>query len=226
VAQQSKCPKCGVERLDRPQNEIELAGKKIQLFLGYADKSVLKALNFHDKVAFLEKRAKLVFLDSLEEIFYLVGENALAKFHFLNATTIICCAIEGLGHYWTGSDESGRSFKEFIKEFMDPEFQKTLTVDGKQCTYSEILWEDFRNGLAHGFYIKRGGIERGEFFFKFDDKIGLQINIDRLFLEFKKAFGDFFDRLQLSDERSALGQNFIKRFEDFLEKYDVNYQVP
>ena len=81
--QQSKCPNCGVKRMDPPQNTIGLGGKKLSLFLGYVDKSVLKNLNFNDKVIYLRERAKLVFLDSLEEVFYLESEKALAKFHLL-----------------------------------------------------------------------------------------------------------------------------------------------
>jgi len=226
VGQQTKCPKCGMKRMEPPQNEIELGGKKISLFFDYNDKSVLKALNFNDKVTFLQERAKLVFLDSLEELFYLEREKALTKFHLLNATTIICCAIEGLGHYLTGTDEAGASFKEFIKEFMDPEFQKTLTVNGKPFSYSDIAWEDFRNGLAHGFYIKRGGIERENFYFHFDHKIGLQVNIDCFFSDFKNAFVSFFDKLQSSDEKSIFGKTFTRRFEELLGKYDIDYQCP
>ena len=168
-----KCPKCGIKRMGPTPNEIELGGKKIKLFLGYTDKSVLRALNFKDEVTFLKERAKLVFLDSIEEIFYFDRERASSKFHLLNATTIICCAIEGLGHYLTGTDDSFGSFKTFVEEFMDPSFQKTLIVDGEEVTYSRIVWQDFRNGLAHGFYIKRGGIERGKGDFSFDPHIGL-----------------------------------------------------
>lgn len=212
--------------MEPPQKEIQLGGKKISLFLGYVDKSVLKALNFDEKVTFLKERARLVFLDALEELFYLEGEGALSKFHLLNATTIICCAIEGLGHYLTGTDDTGTSFRKFIEEFMDPDFQKNLTINGKTYTYSDIIWQDFRNGLAHGFYIKRGGIERGNFYFNFDQKIGLEVNIDCLFSDFKNAFGRFFDKLQSSDEKSTLGKAFTRRFGELFEKYDIDYQSP
>lgn len=183
----------------------------------WVDKSVLKTLNFNDKLTYLKERAKLIFLDSLREILYLEGNGGLAKYHLLNMTSVICLAIEGLGHFLTGTDQSWESFKLFVSNFMHQEFQRFF-YDGR--TYSRMLWDDFRNGLAHGFYIKKGGIERNKpWYFRIDDKIGLQINFDELFLDFENAFEKFFRRLQSDGENSQFGDSFKKRFEALLEKY-------
>ena len=185
----------------------------MSLFKGYVDKSLLKALNFGDKIIFLKARAILIFLDPLEEILYLERENALAKFHLLNVMTIVCCAIEGFGHYLTGEVGMGTAtpaFKKFVKTFMNADFQKVY--DGE--TYSDILWKYFRNGLAHGFVIEKGGIERKlPGYFNVDPQIGLEIDIDYFVSDFKKAFEAFFGKLQTEGDNSKLGNNFKKVFQ-------------
>lgn len=213
---QTKCPKCDLKRLPAPINKINFGGQEMSLFKGYVDKSLLKALNFGDKIIFLKARAILIFLDPLEEILYLERENALAKFHLLNVMTIVCCAIEGFGHYLTGEVGMGTAtpaFKKFVKTFMNADFQKVY--DGE--TYSDILWKYFRNGLAHGFVIERGGIERYMHeYFNINPKIGLEIDIDKFVLDFKKAFGEFFEKLLSEGENSELGNNFKKVFHKIL----------
>jgi hypothetical protein len=210
---QTKCPKCGLNRLPAPINTLNFGGQEMSLFKGYVDKSLLKALSFDDKITYLRARAILIFLDPLEEILYLEKENALAKFHLLNLMTIICCAIEGLGHYLTGKvgfRTARPAFEKFVKEFMNPDFQKVH--NGK--TYSRILWEYFRNGLAHGFVIEKGGIERKlSGYFNVDPKIGLEIDVDLFVSDFKKGFEDFFKKLQSEGDNSGLGNNFKKIFQ-------------
>lgn len=210
---QTKCPKCDLKRLPAPINTVNLGGQEMSLFKGYVDKSLLEALSFNDKITYLKARAILIFLDPLEEILYLEKENALAKFHLLNVMTIICCAIEGLGHYLTGKVGIGTAktaFEKFVKDFMNPDFQKVH--DGK--TYSLILWEYFRNGLAHGFVIEKGGIERKlSGYFNVNPQIGLEIDIDYFVSDFKKAFEDFFKKLQSEGDNSKLGKHFKKVFQ-------------
>jgi hypothetical protein len=206
----SSCPTCGFNRLPATSDKIVLNGIEFSLFKDYVDKGALAGLSFDDKLRYLKARAMLVFLEPIDEIFGLEKSGHLAKYHLLDLVTIICCAIEGLGHYLKGTDESGPSFKLFIEEFM-----KTLLTIQSGKPISDYLWEDYRNGLAHGFCIKNGGIERGgSWYFKPDPKIGLQINIDSLILDFKQSFEKFFDRLQVEGENGTFGEAFKKRFKE------------
>lgn len=184
-------------------SEITLEGKKINLFIDDAKKPVLKSLNYQSKITWLEERAKLLLLDPVQEILEKQSKRELSKYHLLNLTTILCCAMEGLGRYMPGSSKPGKAFKNFVEHFM-PEAKH----------YGKNLWEDFRNGLAHGFCIQKGGIEQNEnWYFREHPTIALQVNIDRFVSDFERAFQDFFDRLKSESETGECGKSFLKRFE-------------
>jgi hypothetical protein len=65
--------------MDYTPSEILLNGIKFNLFKDYVDKKALKALPFSDKVKYLEARARLVFLDPLEEMIYLEKSKKISK---------------------------------------------------------------------------------------------------------------------------------------------------
>lgn len=199
---------CSFQKLSKPINSITLNGKDFSLFKDYTVqvKSELKDLSFTDKLKYLEARAKLVFLDAVDEILFLQKSQILAKFHDLNIITIICCGIESLGHYLIGKGDgfSGDSFRAFVVEFM-PDYS----------TVVDQLWYHFRNGLAHGFCIKYGGIERDlDAPFKVDGQEGLKIDFDFFVSDFERAFNDFFRRLEAN--RTQYETAFTKIFEELL----------
>lgn len=113
--------------------------------------------------------------------------------------TCICCAIEALGKFQTGrlgSGKSGSNFKSFVRVYMDAAWH-TGQFAGRP--YVEHLWGSFRNGLAHGFTIKRGGFERHASYFQVGTVGGVQqleVHPDRLLRDFENAFGRFITDLR------------------------------
>jgi hypothetical protein len=94
---------------------------------------------------------------------------------------------------------------------MDSSFK--LQYQGEE--YSEIFWKYFRNGLAHGLCIERGGIERNfGCYFRIDPKIGLQVDIDYLIEDFRRAFEKFICRLKQEGDSGKFAPHFLQRFED------------
>jgi hypothetical protein len=187
-------------------HRITLNGKEFDLFKDYSLKhrDDLRTLPIDDKLKYLEERARLVFLDALDEWLSLLHWKCLSSFHELNIVTLVCCAIEDLGHYLTGDDDAGKAFKRFITEFM-PVFS---SVQNK-------LWDDFRNGLAHGFCIKHGGIEKDLVKpFKSDSEKGIELDFDIFVSVFKEAFDNFFKKLEADKEKFK--ENFTARFEEVL----------
>jgi hypothetical protein len=187
-------------------SRITLNGKEFSLFKDYSLKhrGDLMALQMDDKLKYLEERARLVFLDALDEWLGILNSKDLSSFHELNIITLVCCAIEGLGHFLTGDDNSGKAFRQFIKEFM-PAFSPIQNE----------LWNDFRNGLAHGFYIKHGGIEKGlRKPFKSDGGKGIELDFDIFVSDFKTAFDNFFKKLET--EKEKFEENFAARFKEVL----------
>ena len=187
-------------------NRITLNGKEFSLFKDYSLKhrDDLRALPTDDKLKYLEERARLVFLDALDEWLSLLNSKWLLSFHELNIITLVCCAIEGLGHYLTGDDNAGEAFKRFIKEFM-PDFSPVQNE----------LWNDYRNGLAHGFCIKHGGIEKNLHKpFKCDSEKGVELDFDIFVSDFKEAFSNFFKKLEA--EKEHFEKSFTARFEEVL----------
>lgn len=187
-------------------DRITLNGKEFNLLKDYSlkQRDDLMALPTNDKLRYLEERARLVFLDALDEWLNLLNSKSLSSFHELNIVTIVCCAIEGLGHYLTGDDNAGNAFRRFIEEFM-PSFSPV----------QQELWDDFRNGLAHGFCIKKGGIEKSVGKpFEFVDGKGIKVDFDIFVSDFKGAFGNFFKKLEL--EKEKFEENFTARFKEVL----------
>ena len=187
-------------------NCITLNGKEFSLFKDYSlkQKDDIRALPTDDKLKFLEERSRLVFLDALDELLSLLNSKSLSSFHELNMVTLACCAIEGLGHYLTRDDNAGDAFRRFIEEFM-PAFSPVQNE----------LWNDYRNGLAHGFCIKHGGIEKGLGEpFKSEGKEGIKLDFDIFFSDFKTAFDNFFKKLEV--DKNKYERNFTGRFNKVL----------
>jgi hypothetical protein len=203
-----KCECCGFERLSKPNPKIVLGDRPFNLFKDYvaSDIEELRSLNYEDRVNYLEARSELVFLESIDEIYRQAKSEYLVKFHEMNIITILCCGIEALGHYLTGKGKGSaeESFKRFVEKFM-PNWKPVL----------EELWDDFRNGLSHGSYIKHGGIEKGLGKpFESDAAKGIKLDFDIFVSDFKEAFANFFKRL--GSDKKAFEKNFTKRFEEVL----------
>ena len=97
---------------------------------------------------------------------------------------------------------------------MDPQFSKK-NFNGKR--YVDLLWDDFRNGLAHGFTIKQGGFEHCAIYFQekpIDGFKQLEIDPTNFFEDFKQAISKYLNRLRASSLTDTVRKNFNKAFSD------------
>ena len=202
-----------------PMNRTQF--RQLKYWIDY-DRKDLPSLSAAQRIDYFEKRLKRVLLVPLEQIHRDLLKGKKRSSPLLCFSTCICCAIEALGKFLTG--ESGRNgagdrFKVFVKKFMDPRFS-TNTLDGKQ--YIDLLWDHFRNGLAHGFTIKHGGFEgHGNYFQERPINNGVkQLEIDptKFFEDFKRAISQYLKELRTSSPTDAIRTRFDKVFEDLYIK--------
>jgi len=185
---------------------IRIDGREWTLFKDY-DKPYYPTLSLQGKIEYLEKRVQLILIDPLEEI----KRKSLAKetdeYYWLCIVTLVCCAIEATGAYLVGRDRKSakkkranfRAFESFINEYMSV-----------YKPYVDDLWSYFRNGLAHGFCIEKGGIELNLTKpAKRDAKVGVQINADEFFDNLKRGFSNYIEDLR----KQLVGAKIIQNFE-------------
>jgi hypothetical protein len=183
---------------------IKIDGRDWTLFKDY-DKPKYIYLSLQGKIQYLEKRVQLILIDPLEEI----KQRSLAKntdeYYWLCLVILACCGIEATGAYLIGKDNQGRNkeaFTTFIKKYMKA-----------HARYRDDLWKYFRNALAHGFCIEKGGIELK--LPKPAQKIHgiVKINADEFFDEFTKAFFEYISSLRQTKRKTKLLKNFEKTWD-------------
>ena len=146
-----------------------------------------------------------------------VSSSALLVF-----SVSICCAIEAMGKYLCGATKSSgilnnERFKCFVRKYMNSDYN-TETLDAK--LYSDYLWDDFRNALAHGFAIARGKFEQSgnqDYFVKSTDSMGhyvLSLNWDKLFSDFERACKHYFNDVRKANGVAKIVTDFKAVFRE------------
>jgi hypothetical protein len=185
---------------------VEIDGKTWSLFKDY-DKPHYHYLSSNGKVEYLEKRAQLTLLGPLEEIKLNVLGKKTDEYYWLCVVTLVCCGIEATGGYLIGRDgkvagrkgTSRNAFEKFIHRYM-PSYRP----------YAHALWKFFRNGLAHGSCIPKGGVElKLQQPIQRTAGIGIQINGDEFVDNFSAGFLMFIQDLK----SAALNSKMRKHFE-------------
>lgn len=137
--------------------------------------------------------------------------------------TCICCAIEALGKFQTGQlgkEKNAANFKSFVRGYMDPAWN---TNQFASKPYVDHLRDSFRNGLAHGFTIKRGGFERQASYFKVKTVSGIQeleVDPDKLFRDFKRGFTRFIADLRAAKNSDPAYHRFHDAFQGVFVRGD------
>jgi hypothetical protein len=124
--------------------------------------------------------------------------------------------LEALGKFYTGKTSrgnSGANFRAFVDKYMDHRFLQTL----HGVTYLDLLWENFRNGLAHGFTIKNGGFEFQRSYFQIKtigaiDK--LEIDPEHFYNDFTRGVAKYIRDLRAASPTQPISVNFEKAFQD------------
>jgi hypothetical protein len=131
----------------------------------------LSRLTDEEKLAWFRFRMDYVFLEPLKCLYggktpayRALNSNKpddLPRRSFVIATfSVLLNGIEALGAFTTSSPTNKVRFYTFVENYM-----KAWDTHVPNCPYAtinnlkEILWEHFRNGLAHGFCIEGGGID-------------------------------------------------------------------
>ncbi len=183
------------------------------------DRDKLHLLQPSERIAYFEKRVRLVALSPLRRILdreiVVPGEESSALLIF---GVSLCCAIEACGKFLmgrraTGFGRNAMRFHGFVDRYMSPEFRRS---DIGTMTNAQVLWEHFRNGLAHGFAVRHGGFEgnASEPYFQarhIAGHLSLEVNPTLLLNDFEKAL-----ELYVSDVRRAAGGDPISREFEFV----------
>lgn len=188
----------------------------LSLFVDY-DRPRLLKLSDDGKLEYFRRRLQFVVLEPLavlldEHDHPRHGVDRELSVLLIWGNTLLC-ATEALGHYLTsGSATNAHAFQKFVGEFMDPAWgNKPRRPPLGTETYARWLWDSFRNGLAHGAYVKNGGFEKlGDRLFVESDN-GLCVDPWALDVDFRSGVKKFFRTLHEPD--NPYRESFIRRFD-------------
>jgi hypothetical protein len=200
----------------KPKREAMLAKdfKKLTHWVDY-DRPLLPSLTKNQQIIYLEKRLKKVVLIPIRELYASLMKDKKRSSTVLCFGTCVCCSIEALGKFYTGKvsrGNSGPNFRAFVKAYMSPDFLKKL--DGS--SYVNLLWKNFRNGLAHGFAIKRGGFEQNSSYFQvkvIDGIKQLEIDPSHFYQDFVNSISKYICDLKTASPSDTLYLEFKKAFD-------------
>jgi hypothetical protein len=156
----------------------------------------------------------MVLLSPLRELFSSMEKHKKNSSTVLCFGTCACCAIEALGKFCTGRlgrRTSWHNFEKWIDKYMHKDFSKTFNG----IKYKRLLWDDFRNGLAHGFTIKNGGYDFQTNYFEVKSVCGVnQLEIDpkQFYLDFLSGFNSYIADLKKASPSDTIYRNFDKTF--------------
>ena len=192
----------------------------------------LSKLSVDGKIEWFRHRMKAVFLSPLRKLFDQTSDvhkqlNSPPNTEwpwsaFMTATfSILLNGVEALGSFLPYSKtfvhehnkNRGKNyfrFRGFIQSYM-PDWDVEIPGTSYQSSYlPEILWDHFRNGIAHAFVVEGGGIEFEADPTRWKIKWGryLEIGPIRFFEDFEKGVTNFFE-----DAKSKYRKEFLSRFE-------------
>ncbi len=188
--------------------------RKLRGWIDY-DRIRLGRLTDEQKIAYLPRRLNIALLPPLDDLFASISAHPNYS-PLLCYANCVCCAIEAFGKFLTGNfqpfGQAGPNFRAFVTEYMDARYQRK--VAGR--LYMNVLWEDFRNGIAHGFCVKLGGFEGdGTVYFKtrqIAGKKALIISPICLHNDFKQAVAHYLQDLQNAAPTDPIRIRYLQTF--------------
>lgn len=214
---------------------VEIEGMQFTLFYDYDQLRDRKLSNLSDdgKSKWFRYRMEMVFLEPLRKIFdrKSVAHKALNSSPESNwprsavmtaAFSILLNGVEALGSFLDYSEDYVHEcnkkrtknyfrFREFIQKYMKGWDENIKDTSYESKYFPEILWDHFRNGIAHAFVVEGGGIEYGADPTRWKIKYGgyLEIGPIRFFDDFLKGVTNSFEDAKYKNRYS-----FLKRFEE------------
>jgi len=193
----------------------EIDGQKLSLFVDY-DRPRLSKLSDDGRLEYFERRFKLVVLDPLS---ILLDEHDNPKHGVDRAEAVLLlwgnalmCGIEALGHFLTPSTSpNSEAFLTFVNGFMDPAWrERPESPPPGVDSYGRWLWDSFRNGLAHGAYVKNGGFEPLDGRLYRESEAGLKVDHYALDIDFRSGVKKMHQAISRPD--NYFRSTFIDRF--------------
>lgn len=217
-----------LERQDRIHCTIEGVG--FTLFYDYDElrDRKLYAISELGRIEWLRKRMNVVFLEPLCRIFNLESkaykelcshdeEYEPVRTAMIIAFSALLNGMEALGSFLK---EKSSKKKSSINKDRFFEFMKLMPAIWKNIQVP--LWKNYRNGVAHQFVIKGGGLEFSKdgtlpfWYDDFDGRLILRVDPVLFFRDFLCAVDKFFLKVNSDSETRKI---FLKGFEDAYPKY-------
>jgi hypothetical protein len=182
----------------------------------YAGIDDLKNNTEEENVDWFEKRFLKTIVDPLEEVRKIGKKNTKIWDLNLGVVTLICCAIEALSNFHAPQVKTNKAkFVGFVEEFMYSNYRKESGSSGKK--YSEILYEKYRCGLAHGLTIEGHEVATRPKEYLKDINGYVSIDLWTLFKDLKNAFHKY---LKVVRRDNRVRSKFILRFNEiFIRPY-------
>jgi hypothetical protein len=173
------------------------------------DKGKYHALDFGGKVTYLRARVELILINPCKAATSVAAiQNAGMG---LILATGICAMVSAASTYHSGgrSGQDRAAFLAFVNKYM-PQL-KTKIVASPSITWAEWLYDDVRCGLAHGFTIKRGGIEDEQAYLR-ETTHGPEISLSLLLEDFAQGWARYLADVECAGPTKALGILFDRQF--------------
>jgi hypothetical protein len=187
------------------------------------DRHELHHYNPSQKIEWFAVRVHKVVIRPLERI---VSSDAILDQPDSSALLIvavaICHGMEAVGRVILDDQDERANLRRFQA------FAQHMSGDMKLgrlqgASFAELIWRNFRNGISHGFAVKRGGFVRESKgpYFRIDHVDGrevLMVNAHRFSADFKEGFEMYVATLRKAGARDPLIINFRKRFDEIFIK--------
>jgi hypothetical protein len=191
-----------------------IEGQALSLYIDY-DRSRIEKLSTSGRFEYFRRRFDYTVLEPLG---VLLDENDRPR-HNREASVLILwgnslmCAMEALGHFLTPPlVTNAQAFQTFVTAFMDHSWRdRPLNPPAGVDSYCRWLWHSFRNGLAHGAYVKHGGFEKlGGRLFVESPTSGLRVDPWALDIDFRNGFKKMLQTVSQPD--NYFHNTFVERF--------------
>jgi hypothetical protein len=193
---------------------INIGGIDYTLYRDY-DRGNFRHLDLDGKVAYMRARVDIALVQPCK-----VALTVADRVHVgLIVATIVCAGISAGSTFQHGRQatrgQDRAYFATFVRDYMHPCLQGPLADpnDRRVMCWSDWMYYRLRNGLAHGFVIEFGGLDRVQNAYvgaggRFGEPI---MDLPTLVDDFDAGWNGMLDQI-LQDPASQLANNFAMRF--------------